>query len=428
VKPLKIAIIGTGIAGLTAGWLFSRAGHAVVLFERAPMLGMDAQAIDFSLDQTKLRCDVPPRLFNQTLWPTLSRLYELIGVETIAVAPSKSFGEFKHESHMRFGDSLFSHSSFRGLFNRNLHQTVQGARRMRAEVADDLNDSSITKLDFSSYLDLKRYSSTFIERFLFPSLASTVCTCSYESLRRYPADVILRAMSQLVINSQLFRAKHGAADVVRRLSHAIEDIRCHSEISSASVQNGRVEIACGTGEMILADHLVVATQANSASQILPSLDPREREMLDSFEYEEVEIALHRDESFMPPKRRDWSVFNMLTNRTQTAAMCTVWMNQFCPEWNLSSPILQTITPFEWPDSRFVIGRRKLQRPVVNWRSLAGLKRLSKLHDEPGRRIWFCGSYAGVGVPLLESGVHSAIAVAQALGVSVSEFETDYRKV
>lgn len=79
-------------------------------------------------------------------------------------------------------------------------------------------------------------------------------------------------------------------------------------------------------------------------------------------------------------------------------------------------------PLVESDPEKIFCERVLQRPIVNSKSLTGLKQLTELHREKGRRFWFCGSYASGGVPLLESGVTSSIAVRQALALRLGNLQ------
>jgi len=93
---MRIGIVGTGIAGLTAAWYLNRAGHHVTVFEQHASFGMAAQCVEFELGDASgtphlLYSDVPPRMFNSVQWPSLWQLYRDIGVEIQAVNPTKTF-------------------------------------------------------------------------------------------------------------------------------------------------------------------------------------------------------------------------------------------------------------------------------------------------------------------------------------------------
>jgi predicted NAD/FAD-binding protein len=288
------------------------------------------------------------------------------------------------------------------------------------EAPIDADDPQIVPLEFFSYLSQRNYSDTFIYKFLFPSLASTVCTCSYESLKRFPTGIMLKAMLLLTNREALFRARNGSADVAERLTRRLNDIHFDAAVRSAAPTETCVRIKLESGKVIDADHLIIATQANSAAKILPASSTKEEAMLKCFAYEDIEIVLHHDESLMPIRKSDWSNFNLMFEETKQSSMCSVWLNRFYPDWQQATPIFQTIMPFVEAASDKVVCRRRLQRPVVNRESLHGLELLDQLHRERERRIWFCGSYASHGVPLLESGVVSAMSVVNAMHVALPD--------
>lgn len=428
---MKVAIVGSGVAGLTASWLLNRAGHDVTLLERHSNAGLDTHSVNISVNgtgvdnatatggpdanQKPFRADVPLRMLNRSLWPTLFRLYETIGVELESVESSKTFAEYGGKSKLILGESWVS-QPLRFLWQRDARRIVKDIRRMMAEAQDDLEDPQIGTLQFSNYLCQRNYSDAFIYKFLFPSLASTVCTCSYESLKRYPTGIMLRTMMMLTNREPLYRVRNGSADVASRLSLHLDDIQFDAGVRSVTSSESCVRIELENGATVAADHLIIATQANSAAKILGSATATEKAMLNCFKYEDIEVVVHRDESLMPTRRSDWSNFNLIFEKSKQSAMCSVWLNRYYPEWQTENPTFQTIMPLVEVSDEKVVCRRRLQRPVVDHQSLQGLKLLDQLHQERERRIWFCGSYASPGVPLLESGVVSAMSVVNAMQV------------
>jgi predicted NAD/FAD-binding protein len=104
---------------------------------------------------------------------------------------------------------------------------------------------------------------------------------------------------------------------------------------------------------------------------------------------------------------------LLANECSTP-MATIWMNAIQTMPGIS-PVFQTWNPVIEPDPSLVFGEAEFERPVVNQVSMKGLERLDLLHQQPDRRVWFCGSYATHGIPLLESATNSALLVAERLG-------------
>lgn len=409
---MKIAVVGTGISGLTAGWYLGRSGHQVTLIERMPRLGLDAHAVEFELGSRQLKADLPPRYFSESAWPHLYSLYEEIGAEIQPVDRSKSWGQHGSRSLLRVSHRRPRSPGFRSLLSWKARRIRHELWRFESTTREELNYGSIGDIDFETYLNSKNYSDDFVYRFLYPSLSSTVCTCSYKSLSRYPAGMMVEMVLHLLLDDRLSRVKHGVADAAERLSQVADEIRLKTEVQNAESGKDGLRLRLSTGEILQTDHLVIATQANTATQLLPRMTEDERQALTSFDYEDSTVILHHDSSVMPARRGDWSHFNTVYQPDLSDAMCTVWMNRFYSGWNRLPPVFQTIRPFVKIDESKTICRRNLQRPVINEKALQGLNQLNRLHRQPDRRIWFCGAYASPGVPLLESGVLSGKTVAQ----------------
>ena len=417
---MKIGIIGSGIAGLSAAWLFNRAGHGVTLFEKHHTLGMDAHSMTFEQEGIALRTDVPPRIFNVTQWPNLLNLYRELGVACDPIDPSQSFSLLGQPNFLNV-DVAYQPQLPEGLeITEQLNQIMNDVARFALGAPQDLADGLFVQKTLADYLQDHNYSQTFIYDFLYPILASTVCTCSYDCLNAYPAPVILQTLLNLFGSQPLLRTKYGTQDVVKRLSRGIDDIRYGTTVCAVNLTPDGVRVETTKGQADIFDHLIVATQANQAQNFLSNPSEAECNMLDAFNYEEVPVFVHQDPALMPVKYKDWAHINLIIAQDRSAAMCCVWMNRFNPDWQIDQPIIQTINPVIEPQPDTILAGYNLQRPVVNKQSLAGLELLKQLHQHADRRIWFCGSYAAEGVPLLESAVVSSLRVANRLSIQLPD--------
>ena len=424
---MQIAVIGTGIAGLTTAWLLNQSGHEVSLFEKQSSLGMASHGIQIPINEISQQCDVPSRMFNPLLWPNLSELYDLIGVESTEVDPSKSFSDFSPSDKfnskvvLKLNDSFNLHVIPQLLLQPNSRNIVKDIATMMSNAETDLEKLRDPKLatvtTFRDYLVRNGYSNEFIYQFLYPALSSTVCTCSYQSLDVYPADILLAAMQMLIGASPLRRTVHGTQHTANLLVQHIDHINCNATVvnvsSSGNKAYAKIQMG-GVNSIHEFDHVVVATQANSAANFLPAEFQLEREILGRFQYEDVTVAIHSNEQWMPTRKRDWATFNFLSQCDKRAAMCSIWLNQFYSEWETTTPYFQTIMPLDVPQSKTLIATAKLQRPTVTASTRDNIDQLMQLHLQPDRRVWFCGSYANPGIPLLESGVVSALRLAKPL--------------
>jgi predicted NAD/FAD-binding protein len=426
---MKIGIIGSGIAGLSAGWLLANSGHHVTIFERGPRAGMGAHSIDFAgslsgkskrLDHSSLIGNVPSRMFNSQLWPSLYRLYEQAAVPIEPVDNRQSFCDssgqllFKLELPYQFTTAAAD------LLNSQKRALLTELARFRSVGLEAIECGIPATQTFKEFLSLHPIDKDFEKQFLFPALSSTVFTCPYRDLLEYPAATVLNALSRIGSaasdsRSPLMKTVNGSNDVVQRLLKPVEQIHFSSEVHSVRRSDDCIKIA--TADLSASfDHLIIATQANQVESFASKACHDAAKTLNSFQYVNVPVVVHTDRSFMPENEKDWSTFNFATNESTEmessleSSMCTVWMNRFHTNWPETTPVFQTIFPTRMPSESNCIHSVELQRPVVNSQTDELLKRLERLHQQADRRIWFVGSYAAAGVPLLESAVVSSLNV------------------
>ncbi len=411
---MRIGVIGSGMAGLVAGYRLAERGHEVTLFERSPEIGLDAHAAVIQVDGQSLRADVPSRMFNAGLWPRLTELYHELGVKTVPVDTSQSLSDADARCYLRLPDAMTPPDPETAWFRLDSRGMLDDARRLRKHgLRQRLSLWRSKHTTLQQWLDRRKFSREFVEGLLFPTLASTVCTCSFRSLANYPSHVILQTLGDMARGPGLRRSRFGTCDVADRLTTKFHEINLGRKVTWLGQDEQMAKVSCnrlGHGF----DHVIVATQANTAMELVGHLSDAECRALGSFEYETIPVVIHRDRSLMPVDRESWSTFNMMPAPDSQTSMCTVWLNRFHHDWPEVQSVFQTINAFAEIEADQILASSQLQRPVVNQKSLRGREMIRQLHQDPARRIWFCGSYAGSGTPLLESAVESAISVTQAI--------------
>ena len=426
---LRVGIVGSGIAGLTAAYLLERDGHDVTLFERQDALGMSAHGLDMTLrdasNEVAVKGDIPSRMFNDLLWPNLAALYREIGVEVEEVNPTQSLSDSTGKTYLIFSKSYRPQLDASLIFNSRSRKILTGVQKLFAAAKTDLKNGNFADQTFEEYLQAGGYSDELKFGYLYPTLSSTVCTCSYAALAHYPALLIFNALDRLSGESPLLKTVHGTRDVVNRLSKSISELSLSTNVQNVTCQDSEVAVSLqnlGRNSEQTFDHLVVATQANQALHLVDTLSAEERQMLECFKYEDIPVVVHTDPSLMPMERRRWTTFNMISD-DKHAAMCSVWMIQFHKDWQTNVDLFQSIGPLRSPAEESIQAVAKLQRPVVNDRSKSGWRLLKELNGQKRRNLWFCGSYASKGIPLLESGVQSAMEVCRHINEAATQGET-----
>ncbi|WP_457425481.1 FAD-dependent oxidoreductase [Roseateles sp. P5_E7] len=424
---MNIAVIGGGIAGLVAAWQLSRR-HAVTLFERHAVPGFVASSVAVDAAAPGLRVDVPLRVFYPGYYPTLSRLYAELGVATEPVDYATTFSGCDGRAYFRWRNARLGGWSLPYVLPHDVASArgwriVQGALRFHAraraaQAAGDLGAASI-----GEFVTAERIAPDFVDGLLLPAIA-TIGTCSTADARAYPAAVVAGYATAGVGRQSVRRARDGADAVAAKLLAGITRVQCSAGVvavrrrpgvaaSTCPTDAGRVVVQCAAGEETF-DHVVFATQANQALTLLADAAPDETAALVAFRYRALEVLMHRDTALMPQRRADWSPVNARVCAEHEQPESTIWINRVQPGLRHAAPLFQTVMPQRSPRDDCVIGHARFERPLVGVGSAAALVSLQRLHAQPERRVWWCGSYAETGVPLLESAVRSALAVAARL--------------
>lgn len=414
---MRIAVVGSGIAGLSAAWLLSTR-HEVTLFEKSGRLGMDAHSLDIERPGGFARVDVPLRVFFDGFYPNLTGLYRELGIEFAPVNYSASFGELGDHTYFRYDNYKLGRYSVpflkgRRSINRTALRIGVDNLRFFRQLASSLADGVADDVTLEDYLRRNNFSKAFAEGFLYPAF-SGICTCSHDSIRAYPARVVLEYLNAGLLLSSVQRVTQGTQEVVDRLAQHVHETQLNAEITDV-YPTGEGVVVCTANATRTFDHVVMATQANQTARILRHATRGERAVLGAFRYEPNRVVVHTDPRLAPPGgAAQWAPVNFLLADRLSTPMATIWLNaiQSLPG---GGPVFQTWNPLIEPEPGSVLGEAHFERPVVSADSLKGLEQLAALHAEPDRRVWLCGSYASHGIPLLESAATSAFAVAERFG-------------
>lgn len=419
---MKVAVIGAGLAGLAAAWLLGRrAGCEVVLHERHPRPGFTASSVSLEGDgfPADARVDVPLRVFYPGYYPTLVRLYGALGVASEPVSYAATFLDAHGDPYFRYrnlrvGANSYSLPGWRDLLRSTGWSIVRGALRFRQRAQAARAAGSLHDLGVAEWVHREGLPPAFVDGLLLPAIC-TVCTCSTQAARELPvavaADYLLHGLARQAVR----RACHGADDVQARLLAGIAHVRTGSAIEAVWRDGPGVRVRASDGGEQTFDHVVFAVTAPQSARMLADASPAEASVLAAFRTTPVEVVTHRDTSFMPARRRDWSSVTLRVDPARAAPESTIWINAVQPALAGAPDVFQTVSPHRSAREGTVLGQARFERPLVDARSQAGLAALAALHEEPGRRVWLCGAWAQAGVPLLESAVRSAEEVARRLG-------------
>ncbi len=411
----KIAIIGTGISGLSAAWLLSQR-HDVTVYERSDRIGGHSNTIVVSVAGRTIQVDTGFIVYNRRTYPNLTALFELL--EVPIQASDMSFG-----ASLDRGDLEYSGTGLSGLFAQprnlvrprfwsmlaDLTRFYRQARRDGACLSEEIT--------LGEYLAANRYGAAFRDDHLLP-MASAIWSSSPAEILSYPAAAFIRfhdshGLLQARRHTLWETVVGGSVNYVSRLIRPFADrIKLDTAVVAVRRTRDGVRLTDSDGKTECFDHVVMASHADQALAMLADPTPSERELLGAFRYSRNLAALHSDASFMPKRRAAWSSWNYIGGRAELrqSACVTYWMNrlQAIPD---DAPLFVTLNPPQPPRAGTLLHSDLYAHPIYDRKAMAAQRRLWQLQGVGN--TWFCGAYFGSGFH--EDGLQAGLAVAEQLG-------------
>lgn len=417
VQRKNIAVVGSGISGLSAAWLLSQ-NHKVTLFEKNSYYGGHSNTEKLSLSEGLISVDTGFIVYNKESYPNLVALFDYFDVPTTPTDMSFALSYNK-------GAYEYSGSGFNGIFGqrRNLlkpshFKMLSDIQRFFKQVAQDAMLPCYTGITLGAYLQEKGYSPAFQNHHIIPMAAAIWSASEQDTL-----DMEFSSFVEFFANHGLLKinnrppwqtVKGGSIVYVKKLIKAIGQNQILSaEIEKITRQNGQVTLTDRSQNSYHFDDVVIATHADQALAMLgDEASTDERRLLGVFHYSSNEAVLHDDPKLMPLRKAVWASWNFLSSdKSTTQSPClTYWMNSL-QDLPTSRNIFVTLNPVSEIENHHIYGRYHYEHPQFNTQTRLAQKQLWSLQGKSN--IWFCGSYFGYGFH--EDGLQSGLAVAEQLG-------------
>ncbi len=412
---LRIAVVGTGISGLSAAWLLSQ-HHDVTVYERADRIGGHSNTILASIDGQAIGVDTGFIVFNRKTYPNLTALFERLRVPTqrseMSFAVSLDDGALEYSGRGVSGLLGQPSNLFRPRFWSMLTDLVRFYREApRAALCDD------QEISLGEYLERGRYGMAFRDDHLLP-MASAIWSAAPDAMSSYPAAAFIRFYDNHGLLQ--FRGRPawesvvgGCRNYINRLTASFADrIKLDCAVRAVRRVPGQVIVTDLEGRSERFDHVVMASHADQALNALADPSHKERNLLGAFRYSRNLAVLHSDDSFMPKRRSVWSSWNYIGSHGSVGeGVCvTYWMNRL-QNIETKKPLFVTLNPPRSPRAGTLLHSEVYDHPIFDAKAMAAQRRLWLLQGE--RNTWYCGAYFGAGFH--EDGLQAGLAVAEQLG-------------
>ncbi|HEY0953195.1 MAG TPA: NAD(P)/FAD-dependent oxidoreductase [Roseateles sp.] len=415
---LRIAVVGSGIAGLSCAWLLSQR-HEVQVFEADGRIGGHSHTVDAPCGGASVPVDTGFIVYNEPAYPNLSALFQHLDVPTrasdMSFAVSLDGGALEYAGTDLNG--LFAQRS--NLLRPRFWVMLRELLRFYREAPGDAATQGEQSLD--AYLDARGYGRAFRDDHLYP-MGAAIWSCSAERIGDYPVSAFVRFCENhgllQVSGRPVWRTVDGGSrEYVRRLTAGFAD-HIHRDQPVTAVQRGtdgvrlRIRHDDWTAPF---DQVVLATHADQALRLLDAPSEDERRLLGAFGYTRNHAVLHSDPALMPRRRSVWCSWNYLAERRgDTLPTVTYWMNRLqphLPQGPAATPLFVTLNPAQPPRPEHLIRTEVYEHPRFDAAAIAAQRELWTLQGR--QRTWFCGAHFGSGFH--EDGLQAGLAVAEALG-------------
>ena len=412
---MKIAVIGSGMAGLATARILKDAGHDITIFEALAGRGMDSHTVIFEDGLI----DAPLRVMNPHLWKNTLSLAAYLGIPTFPVRTYMACSWlFENKTETWLTTTRSRIGNFPIINNRKgIKQygwrLVKGMLQLKTAIHQFFKSKN-QDITLAEFMNQHHIEEVFWHGAVMPVLY-TICTCNPKTIGEWPAKPLLIFLRQLTDGDALLRIQGGTPALVDKLIQGIE-IRSGSAITQITEKDDQILVMNETGENDYFDRVVVATPTNKIDEFLDPIQfADDIALLKQFRFEQGDLVIHTDPSVMPPQRKDWAVLSYMMDRQFTRQQFTVWLNSIEPSLVGKTPVFQTWRPVTDIDPKKIISTVTLNRAVVDSKTVALNKALQERHRSLDRKIFYCGSWSCDGLPILESAVTSAMHIAEIFG-------------
>jgi uncharacterized protein len=426
MTPRRLAVVGSGVAGLTAAYVASRTAQ-VTLYEADPRLGghADTHLVTDPATGRELAIDTGFIVHNERTYPVLLRLFDELGVATQESEMSLSTSD--EGTGLEWAGALGAS----GLFPTRSHLRDRRYLRMLAEIprfhrrarrlldldgnADPADNADLT---LGEFLDRGRFTPYFRRHFVEP-LVAAVWSCDPAVATDYPAAYLFTFLHHHgmlgVFGSPTWRTVAGGSrSYVDRVAAAIEasggTVRTGAPVIEVSEGDTSVSVRTEHGEEQY-DAVVVATHPAQALALLADPSPVQRKVLGALPYSRNTALLHTDTSLLPKARRAWASWNFRRPVFDQDSVQVTYDLTRLQRLPTPTHYLVTLGGEHLVDPATVIARRHYEHPLYSPTSVAARDRLDEVDT---RRVRFAGAYHGWGFH--EDGARSGLAAVEGLGL------------
>lgn len=409
---MKIAIIGSGIAGLTCAWRLA-GHHQVTLFEAENSVGGHTATVDVTTPTGQFAIDTGFIVYNDRTYPRFMGLLSELGIT--GQKTEMSFSVHNPLNGLEYnGHSLASlFAQRRNLFNPRFWRLLRDIVRFNRLAKRALKDAAANDETLQTFLDRHGFNAFFARHYILP-MGAAIWSSSLEEMRRFPLTLFLRffenhGLLDVTQRPQWYVVPGGSREYVRALlaqrGEALT-LRVNAPVKQVVRHADSVEITLAD-ETLVFDQVIFACHSAQALALLANPTDAETEILGAIAWQRNEVVLHSDKRWLPVTEKAWASWNYRLSEHDEARACVTYNMNILQGLAKASPLFcVTLNPDSTIDERYVWQRFIYEHPLFNRQSWQAQLRRAEINGQ--QRSWYCGAYWYNGFH--EDGVRSALDV------------------
>jgi uncharacterized protein len=419
---VRVAIIGSGIAGLGCAWLLRQQGCAVSLFEANDYLGGHTHTVDVELDGIVAPVDTGFLVYNDRTYPRLIALFDELGVTS---APSTmSFSVRNDYAGIEWAGtdigSLFAQA--RNAFRPRFWRMLGDLLRFNRETTAMQIEGRVYDVTVGEFLEAGNYSGPFRDWYLLP-MAAAIWSVPERDVLDFPLPTFIRfchhhGLLRISGRPQWRTVVGGARTYVNKIAASLSDVRLSTPVRRVWRRRDGVEVSTDSVHGERFDQVVLACHSGQALAVLADATGEEAQLLRSIRHQSNRVLLHTDIRLMPRRRRAWAAWNYLAPADISAGnpvAVSYWLNCLQP-LPFQTPLMVTLNPPFEPREGTQVAEFEYSHPMVKGAGETAQQRLAHIQGE--RHTWYAGAWLGHGFH--EDGLASAHIVAEGITARIAD--------
>ena len=413
---MKIAIIGSGISGLTSAYLLSRK-HDITLFEKNNYIGGHTHTHELEFNGHTHFVDSGFIVYNERTYPNFIKILEQLNVDRqitrMGFSVKSKKKNLEYAGHSLNG--LFAQRS--NLLKPSYLNMLRSMLKFNKESRRDL-DSIKPSLTLGEYLENNHYPDSFIENFIIP-IGAAVWSTIPNLMMEMPAIFFIRffenhGMLQIIDRPKWWVIKNGSKSYVEKIINNFRDkIRLSTPVKNVKRIDGKIIIASGDDKMVEEefDSVVFATHSNQSLKLLDEPSTLEKEILSAIPYQNNNALLHYDDSILPKRKNAWSSWNYTLDRDDDKPVSLTYNMNILQGLDSPRTYCVSLNSEDLIDKSKIIKKLNYDHPLFTLEGVEAQKRKDQISGV--NNTYYCGAYWRNGFH--EDGVVSALDVCKSFG-------------